>query len=214
MKVLDHLCAKIIEAPVSRLPFRHITFSDVFPADYYKDLLINLPELEAYKPLHHYEARKEDGTSTRYECRLYGPNIAKLSPFWRVCAAMLVSSELQVALFQKLFGLVPHGIKVYPRPVLMRDFFGYYITPHTDTGSKLITVQFYLPPDDSMKDDGTGLCFDAPLGVERPEVKRIPFLPNSGYAFKVTRESWHRVARFEGVQRNSLMLIYYDRAGK
>lgn len=210
MNVLSHLCQRLSEVDVSEVPFPHICFVDVFPSYYYAELLRNLPPLKEYKPLAHREAVQQDGSSTRYELRLYGPNKVNLSAFWLQCANMLASSQLRDVLFEKLGRKT--GIKVYPRPVLMRDFFGYYITPHTDTGSKLITVQFYLPVDDRMKGDGTGLC--EPIGEERPEVKRIPFLPNSGYAFAVSDRSWHQVARFEGVQRNSLMLIYYDRAGK
>ena len=44
-------------------------------------------------------------------------------------------------------------------------------------------------------------------------VKRLDFLPNTGYAFAVTERSWHGVepVRETGASRNSLMLIYYCR---
>jgi len=38
---------------------------------------------------------------------------------------------------------------MYSVPILTRDVPGYYMTAHSDTLSKGITVQFYLPADNS-----------------------------------------------------------------
>lgn len=46
---------------------------------------------------------------------------------------------------------------------------------------------------------------------EYHETHRVPFEPNTGYAFAVNESSWHGVTPPlpEGRPRNSLMLVYY-----
>ncbi len=74
-----------------------------------------------------------------------------------------------------------------------------------------MTVQFYLPADDSQTHLGTVLHEGRDgAGVERG--KKLAFRPATGYAFPVVRhESWHSVTRTRDTdgERNSLMLTYY-----
>ena len=81
-------------------------------------------------------------------------------------------------------------IGMFPIPILTRDVPNYKIIPHTDTKWKGITVQFYLPPDDSTKHIGTIFHERRPDG-SMPKVVKMPFLPNSGYAFAVGSDTWH-----------------------
>jgi len=94
--------------------------------------------------------------------------------------------------------------KLYPICLLVEDLPGYKIRRHTDCAGKVITSQVYLADDESAHDRGVVL-----QTLDGKNWKRIPYSFNHGYAFKVTRCSWHRVAASSGV-RKSLQLIYYD----
>ena len=74
--------------------------------------------------------------------------------------------------------------------VLTRDIPGYLITPHTDTRWKGITVQLYLPKDDTNTDIGTIFHEKLPDG-SMPKKAQMRFAPNSGYAFAVGDDTWH-----------------------
>ena len=60
-------------------------------------------------------------------------------------------------------------------------------------------MQFYLPKDDSQLSLGTSLYQPksklkralTPWSGKYVRVKKFPFLPNTGYAFAVTGNSWH-----------------------
>jgi len=81
---------------------------------------------------------------------------------WEVTGRVLRSKELEAAFVQKLapglkrrFGENFDKISLYPVPILTRDIPGYRIFKHTDSLWKGITVQFYLPPDNSTPHIGT-----------------------------------------------------------
>ncbi len=95
-------------------------------------------------------------------------------------------------------------------PRLVRDLCGYKIRIHPDISQKAITVQFYLPPDDSQRHLGTSF-YSRETGKGFTKVKQMSFLPNTGYAFAVGDNSWHGVDQVSGGDgiRNSLMIIYY-----
>jgi hypothetical protein len=87
---------------------------------------------------------------------------------------------------------------LYPVALLVEDLPGYWIRRHTDCAGKVISAQCYLAEDDLHETQGA--CF---------EEKQLPYLFNHGYAFKVTRDSWHRVRR-SPKRRRSIQLIYYS----
>lgn len=106
----------------------------------------------------------------------------------------------------------------------MKDLGGYEIAPHKDTRSKMVTMQFYLPPDSSKSDLGTAVYRVRLLRVQNllsprnrfEKVKQFSFQPNSGYAFAVGSKSWHgrETVPMASGERNSLMLIYYAEPNK
>ena len=97
--------------------------------------------------------------------------------------------------------------------MLLRDLGGYKISVHTDTFRKAITTQYYLPSDDSQIHLGTSLHTGE--REEYSKFKTLDFLPNTGYAFPVSPESWHSVQKMDSSNspRNSLMVIYYVHQG-
>jgi hypothetical protein len=101
-------------------------------------------------------------------------------------------------------------IPTFPAPQLLKDSYGYKISPHADTEQKAITTQWYLPSGNSQSHLGTRVHNRLPNG-QFEEVRALKFVPNSGYAFAVTSDSWHSVAPMteaDGI-RDSLMMFYY-----
>jgi len=103
---------------------------------------------------------------------------------------------------------------MYPIPILTRDVPGYKIPPHPDTRWKGITVQLYLPHDDSMSHIGTIFHERLPDG-SLPKHTQMKFSPNSGYAFAVDHDTWHSADTVgpEVSTRDSILLTYFVDAG-
>jgi hypothetical protein len=215
--------AKIVDrSPLRASPFDHVTLQEIFPAAFYRAMLAQFPAAAAFHPLHHRDALRPDGTSTRQRLYLYPESLWRLPAaqrrIWRRVAAALCAPELQRAFKRKFhaaledrFQQAAERIPLYPVPILVRDLPGYKIGIHADALIKAITVQFYLPCDASQAHLGTVFH----TGQDADEVDRpvaMPFLPASGYAFAVRRkESWHSVpptSRADG-ERRSIMLTYY-----
>nr|WP_298689975.1 hypothetical protein [uncultured Dongia sp.] len=210
------------KAALRNAPFDHICMENVFPAEFYRELLEKLPAVEQYHPLHQRDALRPDGSSTRMRMYLYPENLWRLPrpqrSLWSKVAAALSSPELENAFKRKFrtaledrFQQEAEGIPLYPVPILVRDLPGYRIGIHSDVPSKAITVQFYLPSDTSQAHLGTIFHTTKQKdGSDRPTA--MQFLPSSGYAFPVRqKESWHSApttTEADG-ERRSIMLTYY-----
>jgi hypothetical protein len=101
-------------------------------------------------------------------------------------------------------------VGLYPLPILTRDVPGYKIHPHTDTHSKGITVQLYLPHDASATHVGTIFHARNAEGT-LPKHTQMKFAPNTGYAFAVGDNTWHSAdpVGTEVTTRDSILLTYY-----
>jgi hypothetical protein len=237
--LVDHLVHAVEGCPAWDSPFSHFYGEGFIPDDLYAAMLEHLPDAEFYTELKHRDALRPDGTSSRAYLQLEEDSLARLPQaqrqFWGVAGQALRSPALKAAVFRKLkvdlsarFRVAPgdvENIDAYPRPGLFRDGDGYRILPHPDIWKKVVTMQFYLPADPSRRDLGTeiysrrpGTILQSLLAPLRPldesrfvTVKRFDFLPNSGYAFAVSRHSWHgRPTITMGSScRHSIMNIYY-----
>lgn len=215
------LAQAVARAPLRDAPFDHIYMEDLFPAAFYRSLLGNLPEPAAFHPLHHHDAMRPDGSSTRRRLYLYPESLRRLPRgprrIWSGVAAALRAPALELAFKRKFraaledrFQEAAERIPLYPVPILVRDLPGYRIGVHADALVKAITVQFYLPSDASQAHLGTVFHTARQPDTDRPVA--MPFLPASGYAFAVRRsESWHSVPQTSEAdgERRSIMLTYY-----
>jgi hypothetical protein len=138
-----------------------------------------------------------------------------------VVGRALCSQEVRDAFVRRLgpglerrFGAGYRDVGMFPIPILTRDVPKYRITPHTDTKWKGITVQFYLPPDDTTKHIGTIFHERLPDG-SMPQAIKMPFSPNSGYAFAVGDNTWHSADPVgpEVKTRDSILHTYFVDSG-
>ena len=223
----DELIAQAVgsieAADYSARPFPHIFFRNFFPADFYRDLVRNIPT-QGYDPI--------TGTGTRMALRLYGENVEKIDPelreMWAAASAMLTSKEVEDAIRVKLHdGLEirargdkaagAHDLKLVAKPVVYRDSDGYQIKPHPDTRKKVVTMQLYCPADNSQEALGTTLYKASLKGLLHvgsyclEPVKTIPFLPNVGYAFVVLK-AYHSLSKMSWHGRPPIATSYAARA--
>jgi len=208
-------------------PFYHLKFDRVFPDDIYAAMLREMPDDNDYRALRgrYDENLLDDGIATRVKIVLFPEYIHKLPrrkrELWDEVGRALCSQEVKAAFMRRLgpglerrFGANYNAVRMFPIPVLTRDFPRYRITPHTDTHWKGITVQFYLPPDDAMKHIGTIFNERLPDG-SMPNAIKMPFSPNSGYAFAVDDNTWHSadLVGSEVKTRDSILLTYFVDSG-
>jgi hypothetical protein len=222
-----YLANSVMRARVSEHPFYHLQFDHVFPEDIYAAMLREMPSNADYRAL---PGRNNvnilaDGSATRIKIDLFPEYIRNLSgpkrELWDLVGRALCSDEVRDAFVERLapalerrFGAGYKEIGMFPIPILTRDVPKYRITPHTDTKWKGITVQFYLPYDDSTKHIGTIFHQRMPDGKMAASIK-MPFSPNTGYAFAVGTDTWHSADPVgpEVKTRDSILHTYFVDAG-
>ena len=224
--VKHQLTTAVDRSGLRHQPFDHIYMEDVLDPGTYQALLAAMPDRRFYHGLHHRDAMRTDGTSTRLRLYLYPELVARFPEeqrrAWLPVARALSSPDLESALKRKFrdmlakrFGKSVDRIRLYPVPILLRDQPGYRIGIHADVSTKAITVQFYLPPDASQKHIGT-IFHEGNEGEAAKRTTQMAFMPSSGYAFPVTAaKSWHSAATTSASdgERVSMMVTYYVAEG-
>ena len=208
-------------------PFFHLEFDQVFPPEIYRQMMERMPVSSDYRALpgRNNVNIKADGNSTRIKVDLFREYIRHFAEskrgIWRLVGDALISRPVQEAFVRRLapamerrFGAEFQRVGLYPIPILTRDTDGYRIPEHTDTQWKGITVQFYLPVDDSITHVGTIFSERLADGSFKPAA-RMRFAPNTGYAFAVGTDTWHSVDQVgsEVKSRDSILLTYFVDAG-
>ena len=191
-----------LTADVKDEPYRYFFQRDVFPADFYWQMIENLP------PDNEYPDR-------RYQHRMLA-DVSKLkNPFWYdVCCLFLNHRwlELVTSKFPEVWrrGKLQHNLR------LVRDKVGYNIKPHTDIKTKAISLLFYLPRDYQLKDYGTtvfrpkqaGFTSDGNARYEWDQfepVFKAPFVPNSVFGLARSEVSFHGTTPIGDVVRDVLL---------
>lgn len=195
--VTEHLSEAVQDGATVLEPWRHLTFDSALPPMIYEGVLQDWPG-HNWSELVHPDQLKADGH--------YGRKQQPLDIQFPEIDAALKSDEFGLALFKKLG--YPYPDPIYPMPLLIDDDPGYWIRAHPDTPTKIATLQIFLPADTWDRGMGTRMI-DKPPG--RKPAHQIAFLPNVGYAFKVSNESWHEVLQGQcHYQRRSIQVIWYN----
>ena len=226
--LVDFAVQSIQRAHADDSPFYHLRFDRVFPDDFYAAMLEAMPVTDDYRALSgkaKLRNRTPDGQPTRAKIDLFPEYVRHLPQkkraVWDVAGRVLRSKELEKVFVERLapglkrrFGANFAKVRMYPVPILTRDVPGYYITAHSDTLWKGITVQFYLPADNSTPHIGT-IFHEMLPNASKPKKAQMLFSPNTGYAFAVADNTWHSVGRVgpEVKTRDSILLTYFVDAG-
>jgi hypothetical protein len=175
-----------------------------FSDDFYHLLRSNLPDEKHYYEFDHPDSMRPDGSNSRLILSFRERLDALPEPqrtFWKELNTVLRSKELCDIV--KKYHAPEYG-DLHAVPMLQKDKLGYTIKVHPDWVRKAITMQFYLPSDDSLRQYGTEI-----YRTKTEKVRTLDFLPNTGYSFKVSHNTWHAVSPIGNVVRDSMMLIYY-----
>ena len=231
--VLEHVLAQVTRAEVTADPFPYVVIDDIFPADYYAEMLEHFPSPESLRPI------AETGRITvkdyyrernviLFTDEAFQRMTLTQQRFWLELASWMYSDLfLQMFILKFQQGLEPRLAKILAAdPVLkargdallVNDQTHYAIGPHTDMPHRLVSFLFYLPQDDSLREFGTSIyrprdpdfvCWGGPhhdfSGFER--VRTIDFLPNRLLAFPKTERSFHGVESIEREGVNRQLLI-------
>lgn len=222
-RVIDHVANAIDNAHTDQKPFYHLELKNIFPADVYARMMELMPIADDYRAMsgRTKSTRTMNGGGTRVKIDLFPEYIRHLPgekrQLWNLIGKALCSPKVRDAFMRKLApGLQKrHGNKfgrvgMYPIPILTRDVPGYKIGIHPDTHWKGMTIQLYLPRDESINHVGT--IFHERTGPkEYKKVTQMPFSPNTGYAFAVDNDTYHSADLLgpEVKTRDSILLTYF-----
>ena len=226
--LIQFVVDSVRQAPADDEPFHHLQFDRIFPNDFYERMLEAMPVTEDYRAMSGKSkvgSSRPDRKPTRTKIDLFPEYVRHLPPekraVWDATGRVLRSKELQSAFVQRLapglkgrFGENFAKVNMYAVPILTRDIPGYRIFKHTDSLWKGITVQFYLPADNSTPHIGT-IFHEVLANGRKPKKAQMAFSPNSGYAFAVADNTWHSANPVgpEVKTRDSILLTYFVDAG-
>lgn len=221
----DFIVSSVDAARGIDAPFCHLEFDRVFPDNIYSEILKAMPVASDYRPMSGRSKDLRNAAPTRVKIDLFPEYIRHFPkekrPVWEMVGHALCSEPVKDAFrrrlakpLEKRFGPNFARVGMYPIPILTRDIPGYSIAPHTDTHWKGITVQLYLPPDESTPHIGTIFHSVTPDG-KKPKDRQMRFAPNTGYAFAVGDDTWHSADPVgkEVKTRDSILLTYFVDAG-
>jgi len=178
----------------------------VFPDDYYRELLSNLPSSDVYENLYevtdlkldHFRHRDQRDMNAGWTERL--PR--ELRPFWRSFNEWFLGPEFAQAVLRSFSSQRASWPEVSVESQFIRHRAGYFLGPHSDLFTKLVVLLIYLAPDNSADHLGTSLyrprdaAFTCPDSKHYPfedfiRVKTAPYRPNSLLAFLRSDISFH-----------------------
>lgn len=218
------LLYSVANAPVRPFPYPHIYVPEVFPADFYAELMRNMPDPSAMVPIG--QARPVKGYKERFV--LDPAKAGDVLPegqaaFWSDLNALLTAGAFRDALIGKFRPSIASRfgdtLSCSQETLLVEDITNYALGPHTDHPSKVVTVLFYLPRDESQAHLGTSIympknrqarCPGGPhYGYEGfDRVATMPFLPNAMFAFVKTDNSFHGVEPVTDPDVRRWLLLY------
>jgi hypothetical protein len=219
---------RIANAPLREHPFPHLLIHDVFEPELYGRMMQNLLPPSLMRPIKEERPVGKTYSDDRYVYTLSRDGIGALPPpygeFWNGLASWLLDTPFAVALFNKFgphiqrrFGDRKPGF--YNEALLVDDRMRYVLGPHTDTPSKVITLLFYLPSDDTRAHLGTSIyaprdpAFRCAGGPHYPferfhRVLTMPYRPNTLFAFFKTDNSFHGVEPVREPDYRRHLLLY------
>jgi hypothetical protein len=217
--VMLHVMYRIANAPIRSFPFPHIYAEDVFPPDFYATLRRNLPPNDGYVRLIDTGLVTKGYNQNRLTVFPKDDHIARLPEslrqFWRDTLNGFLDKEFGRVTLGKFLPTItqrfakpgdnrPMPILSSSEVALVRDLASYALGPHSDAPSKLVSLLFYLPEDDSRPHLGTALYlpkdrrFTCPGGPHHgfdkfDHVVTMPYRPNTLFGFPKTATSFHGV---------------------
>lgn len=230
--VLQHVLEQVERAHVVESPFPYVVVDNVFPPDYYQELLEKFPSTDMMEPISETGRVHKDLYHERHVVLFTDEAFARMTlrqqHFWREFASWMYTDQFIGFFLYKFHRHVePRLARILEADgklalkgdaLLVSDRTRYAIGPHTDQARRLVSFLFYLPRDASMKELGTSIyvpndpaftCWGGEHhdGKDFRLVDTVEFLPNRLLAFPKTERSFHGVEQItrENVDRRLLI---------
>jgi len=233
---------QISNATVRAYPFPHFYVQPVFPEAFYQRMLETMPDTEALTAMNEFGTVGivDEKTGTLSKSKFIPRYLADLSILdaeeaatygsdtWRSIAAWLLDKPFRDLIIGKFVAGIHERFGANVRLMtevearFVRDMTDYSIKPHTDMPTKLVSLLFYLPFDESMRALGTSVfvpkdpTFKCDGKTRHPfelfkKVMTAGFSPNSLFGFLKTDQAFHGVEVIEekAVERNLLLYNIY-----
>jgi len=241
-RIIDHMVQTITRIPVDDTPCKHAMLSDLFPQDVYEKMLSNIPQRDAFRPMSLDMFHDDNGVSTRDLIELPEVGVKRIADhqqsLWWAVGSAIMSAEVKSAVFDALaddlapvFGCPKSQVNdqpVFVSTALRYETESYYMPPHIDEWPRVATMLIYLPEDANLDGLGTSLYdyapkWQRPFRAAHRELRRAPFLPNSGIYFsgslRKVRPGWHGFERANknvvgDAPRISLLTTWYTGTGE
>jgi len=233
-----HVLERIAAAPVTREPFAHCIVDQVFPADFYEEIIDHWPEEESWAPLGESGRVSQDAYAERMVVLMDPAGFARLDEprraFWRDrVGAWLLGRTLREHLLRK-FAADLEGTEFAATAdatagdaLIVSDRTHYAIGPHTDAQHRVVSALFYLPEDATFRRFGTSFyqpldaAFRCRGGPHHPfklfrRAATVDFVPNRLVLFPKTDRCFHGVERVDlpGIDRRLLIYNVRRTAGR
>lgn len=213
LAVHDHVAARIHKATLETEPFTYGYIQNIFPTDFYAELIAKLPPSGKYAP-----------SAPPYESRtsldINSATTRDLGAFWQSFEEWINGQALLDCMVEKFKPVLPtmsalrseqlaahtlgDAVRISCRTLLVRDSGDFTLGPHTDSANKFVTAIFYLSKDNRFVEFGTSVYkpketgFTSWLSKHWPHdkfdlVSTMPNVPNSVFIFAKTDRSFHGV---------------------
>ena len=224
--VLQHVMDKLVKVKIQSSPFLHFYIENIFPEEFYQELLGNFPEPSSFQRLSQ-TGKVNPGTyEERLILSLEWEGFSQLPfgqfLFWSQFAAAINSEEWYAMLLGKFgpqirerFGVHYNRVKFSSTTELIQDTTNYSIGPHTDHPIRVLTLLFYFPSSKDQSHLGTSVyqpldeSFECEGFVHHSfegfkKLHTAPFLPNSLFGFIRSNRSFHgrEVILDKAIERN------------
>ena len=223
--VTNYVKQKFDAAEINNDPYPHIQIDDIFPPDFYQQILSNKIDENFLSTLLELKRVGSAYPDTRKVLSLI-PSMPFLPDsyrtFWEQAANWLLGDFQRIVLekFEPYiihrFGNIP---QLHAETLYTYDRSTYALGPHTDSVKKVLTLLIYLPEDDSLSHLGTSMfvpndsnftCAGGPHHKfhQFKLLKTAQYKPNSLFGFFKTNNSFHGVEPIkENIRRD---LLIYD----
>lgn len=229
--VFSHVINRFSQVEINTSPFPHFHIENIFPEDFYQQLLEHLPDASYFQSLSTTGKVDPRTYSDRLVLPLELANLGQLSfsqfLFWtqftaalkseRWCSFLLNAFDREI---KSRFGTYYAKVKFSSTAELVKDRTHYSIGPHTDHPIRVLTLLFYFPSSHDQTHLGTSIyepldpLFECEGLVHHPQggfrhIFSAPFLPNSVFGFIKSNRSFHgREPIVEPATERNLMNYY------
>lgn len=224
--------AAIAAAPVQTEPTPYWYCDEVFPTDFYEELLARMPAQNCFTSITDlgWVDDKAAHAAKRGVLHFAGDDLstlpAGLQEFWRTLSRGFRTERFALTMLRKFlpqmaerFGDDVGHMKFSATSMLLSDSGDYALGPHTDRPERVLAALFYLPASSDRPELGTSLYLPKTPGFTCPggphhafddfvNVATMPYLPNSGFCFFKTDTSFHGVEPVPADAPNRHLISY------